>query len=64
MGQRGRKSIEWTKELDEKLLNGLASGKKATGLEVSLKMSYDVIDRRIKEMGFYGLLDARRVLRG
>jgi hypothetical protein len=62
MAGMGCKRYIWTKELDNELLEAITNGKSPIQLEVTMKMSYKTIRRRIKEMGFDGLRDARRVM--
>jgi hypothetical protein len=58
----GLKFHTWTKELDDRLLIEIAKGKNATQLENAMSMSYMSILKRLKEMGFDGLRDARDIM--
>lgn len=62
MGRVGMKQIPWSKELDDKLLEEIAKGKNFLQLTVVMRMSQPTISIRLKEMGFDGLRDARKVL--
>jgi hypothetical protein len=52
----------WTKELDDKLLASVAMGKNYIQLENILQLSHPTIIKRLKEMGFDNLRDARKVM--
>jgi hypothetical protein len=52
----------WAKELDDKLLKEIALGKNSVQLTISMDMCYPAILRRLKQMGFENLRDARKVL--
>jgi hypothetical protein len=56
------KEYVWTKELDDKLLLAISQYKNCFELAVMFNVSYPTILRRIKEMGFDGLIDARKVM--
>jgi len=62
MAGMGTRHHIWTKALDTKLLDAVADGKTNIQLEIVMNMSYKTIMRRLKQMGFDGLLDARRVM--
>jgi hypothetical protein len=62
MPRRQYKTYVWTKADDDKLLDGIRAGKTFVQLEVYLKVGEFVIKKRLHEMGFEGLLDARHVL--
>lgn len=59
----GRHQV-WTKELDDKLLSEITRRRKMIGITVTMKMSEGTIEKRLKEMGFDNLTDARKVLLG
>jgi hypothetical protein len=52
----------WNKELDDKLLAAVAMGKNYIQLENILQLSHPTIIKRLKEMGFDNLRDARKVM--
>jgi hypothetical protein len=56
--------VRWNKELDEKLLKLISNEKRKRQIEISMKMSYPTFLKRLKEMGFDGLADARNVMTG
>jgi hypothetical protein len=64
MSGMGCRHRVWTKELDDELLDGVNKGKNFMQLSNLLKMSTVRILNRLKEMGFDGLLDARKVMSG
>jgi DNA-binding phage protein len=57
-----RQTLIITKEFDEKLLSLVAKGKKASEIGIQCNTSNDTVFRRLKEMGFDGLKDARRIM--
>ena len=57
-----KRKVEWDKQLDDKLLKEISEGKKILEISTSLKCSSFAIQQRIKEMGFDGLKDARKVM--
>jgi DNA-binding MurR/RpiR family transcriptional regulator len=58
----GAKHHVWTKELDDRLLAEIITGKNNMQLSISMKMSTKTITKRLKEMGFDNLTDARKVM--
>jgi hypothetical protein len=58
----GGKYQKWTKELDNKLLEEIAKGRNIVQLEIVMKMSRFTFMKRLKEMGFKNLVDARNVM--
>lgn len=62
MSSLGKPYQKWNKELDDKLLSEVSSGKNLKEIEVSLKMSNYTINKRLKEMGFENFNDARKVM--
>jgi hypothetical protein len=58
----GSKRVTWTKELDDRLLSEIQKGKSFVQLELIIGTSHTSICRRLKEMGFDGLKDAREVM--
>jgi hypothetical protein len=52
----------WNKELDDKLLDEISKGTSYIELTIVMKTSYTSIKKRLKEMGFEGLKDARAVM--
>lgn len=60
----GQKITKWTPELEKILLEEVEKGAKSVELQVKLQMSAPTIRIKLKEMGFEGLLDARRVMQG
>lgn len=62
MGKCGRKKFIWTKEMTDKLLEEISKGRTYCQLAIMFKSSQPTIWRKIKDMGFDGLIDARLVL--
>jgi hypothetical protein len=58
----GHKNCIWCKQLDEKLLSEIAKGKTLLQLTISMGMGKPKINKRLKDMGFDGLVDARNVM--
>jgi hypothetical protein len=58
----GHKNYIWSRELDEKLLSEIAKGKNLIQLTISMGMGKPKINKRLKDMGFDGLVDARNVM--
>jgi predicted transcriptional regulator len=51
-----------TREFDKELLSLVGNGRKASELATHFNITNDAIFKRLKEMGFDGLKDARRVM--
>lgn len=62
MSSLGKPYQKWNKELDDKLLSEVSSGKNLKEIEVDMKMSNYTINKRLKEMGFENFNDARKVM--
>jgi hypothetical protein len=62
MSGMGFKYQEWTKQLDTKLLENVSAGEDIETLSMRMKMSEGSIYKRLKQMGFIGLKDARKEL--
>ncbi|MDF2800246.1 MAG: hypothetical protein K0S61_149 [Anaerocolumna sp.] len=60
----GKNHKIWNKELDEKLLKEISSGKNSISLQIAMGVSQYTIGKRLKQMGFDGLRDARQVMNG
>lgn len=62
MSSLGKPHQKWNKELDDKLLSEVSSGKNLKEIEVDMRMSNYTINKRLKEMGFESFNDARKVM--
>jgi DNA-binding MurR/RpiR family transcriptional regulator len=62
MAGAGTKWQPKSEEFDRKLITQIKTGKKLRSLEIAMGMSITTINKRLREMGYEGLSDARRVL--
>jgi hypothetical protein len=62
MSGAGRKPYIWTKEVDNKLLSEIKSGKSQISVTTSIGVGRDLINRRLRRFGFENFRDARTVL--
>ena len=62
---RGKKGeYIWEKQDQDLLLKLIEGNASMTSLEIEFKCSHPIILKELKRMGFEGLRDARKVMRG